>query len=238
MFNNKLKTVLITGSTGGIGKEIVIVFAKNKWNLLCHYNSDGEKKIQLEKYLKDNKCNYHFLKSDFSDQNSFTNFSKQISEFQIDSLINNAGTYTKKLDDSLDLFLINFFAPMALSSIIFSKMKIKNFGRIVNISSIAAKYGSPINSMSYGCSKRALEGITKSLSREGAKYNILVNTVRPGFTNTEFHKKFPKDIKKRISMIPIQKIIEPEDIANVVYHIGSDENNFITNETITISGGE
>ena len=178
------------------------------------------------------------MKSDFSDQNSFQNFSDKLSNYQIDSLINNAGTYTNNSDDSSDLFLINFFAPMVLSSIIFSKMKIKNFGRIVNISSIAAKYGSPINSMSYGCSKRALEGITKSLSREGAKYNILVNTVRPGFTNTDFHKKFPKDLKKRISMIPIKKIIEPEDIANVVYYIGSDKNNFITNETIAISGGE
>ena len=102
----------------------------------------------------------------------------------------------------------------------------------------AAKYGGSSYSMHYGCSKLAIEGVTKTLAKEGAEYNVFVNTVRAGVIDTEFHKKFPKDMKKRIEIIPLKKMGSPHDIADMVYYLGSDKNNYITNETITIAGGE
>ena len=126
--------------------------------------------------------------------------------------------------------------PLLIEQI--EEMKERAFGRIVNISSIAAKYGSSSSSMHYGCSKLALEGISKTLAREGAKDNVLVNTVRPGVIDTEFHKKFPKNMEKRISMIPAQRIGKPSEVADIVYYLGSEANTFITNETITVAGGE
>lgn len=111
-------------------------------------------------------------------------------------------------------------------------------GRIVNISSIVAKYGGSANSLAYGCSKRALEGLTKILAREGAGYNILVNTIRPGVIDTVFHRKFPKDMDKRIAMIPVKRMGRPMDVAGMVYFLGSEKNNFITNQVVTVSGGE
>jgi NAD(P)-dependent dehydrogenase (short-subunit alcohol dehydrogenase family) len=134
--------------------------------------------------------------------------------------------------------MVNTFAPILLTANIFMRMKEKSFGRIINISSIAAKYGGSGYSMHYGCSKLALEGLTKTLSREGAEYNVLVNTIRPGVIDTEFHKKYPKDMEKRIAMIPLKRMGTPKDVADMVYYLGSDENKFITNETIAISGGE
>ena len=92
--------------------------------------------------------------------------------------------------------------------------------------------------MHYGCSKLALEGMTKTLAREGAEYNVLVNTIRPGVIDTEFHKKFSKDMLKRISMVPMKKTGRPEDVADLVFYLGSNKNNYITNEIVTISGGE
>ena len=92
--------------------------------------------------------------------------------------------------------------------------------------------------MHYGCSKRALEGITKTLAKEGAAYNVLINTIRPGVIDTEFHKKFPKDMKSRIEMIPMKKMGTPDDAAYMIYYLGSEENRFITNEIIAVAGGE
>ncbi len=245
MFNNNLKTVLITGASGGIGREISILFAKKKWNVLCHYNSSKNNIEDLEKCFKDNNSNYYFIKSDFSKKEDVDIFIDRLNEFNINSIINNAGISIKDnrqhevdLSKIIELFMINVFAAMAISKSIFDKMKNNNFGRIVNISSIGAKYGSSISSLPYACSKLALEGITKTFAREGAKYNVLVNTVRPGVMDTEFHKKVSKNLKKRISLIPLKKMIGVKEVAEMIYYLGSEKNNFITNEIITVAGGE
>jgi len=245
MFNNQLRTVLITGSTGGIGRGIVVAFAKKHWNVLCHYNCEDERKVELEQYLKKNNYDHYFFKYDFLDKDNLDYFIHEISLFKIDSLINNAGIYIEgfsyeknNLSDVIDVFMVNCFVPMMIASKCFYEMKIRKFGRIVNIGSIAAKYGSSFKSMPYGCSKRAIEGVTKSLAKEGAKYNVLINTIRPGVIDTHFNEKSLKDMNGRVSIIPMQKMGEPKDIANMVYYIGSSDNEFITNEVITIAGGE
>ena len=245
MFNNNLKTVLITGASGGIGRELSILFVKNNWNVLCHYNSSRKNIDNLEKYFIENNFNYHFIQSDFSNKNNIDNFVEEVNKFNIDSIINNAGISIKEnrqdevdLLKTMELFLINVFSAMAITKKLFGRMKNNKFGRIVNISSIGAKYGSSISSLPYGCSKLALEGITKTFAREGAEYNILVNTIRLGVINTEFHRKFSKNMKDRISLIPLKKMGDPKDIVEMIYYLGSENNNFITNEIIAIAGGE
>ncbi len=140
--------------------------------------------------------------------------------------------------DMRRVFMVNVFTPIILTSSLFTRMKQNKFGRIVNISSIAAKYGGSAYSMHYGCSKLALEGITKTIAREGAAYNILVNTVRPGVIDTDFHKRFPKDMKKRLAMVPLKRMGRPQEIADIVYYFGSDMNTYITNQAIALAGGE
>jgi len=245
MFNNNLRTVLITGASGGIGREISILFAKNKWNVLCHYNLSKKNIEDLEKYFKNNNFSYYFIQSDFSIKEDIDVFVNKINEFNIDSIINNSGISIKDnrqceidLSKTIDLFMVNVFAAMAISKSVFEKMKNNNFGRIVNISSIGAKYGSSISSLPYACSKLALEGVTKTFAREGAEHNVLVNTVRPGVVNTEFHKKVFKNLEERISLIPLKRMIDVKEIAGMIYYLGSEKNNFITNEIITVAGGE
>lgn len=239
------RTVLITGGTSGIGSAIAACFAEGGWNILLHYFSSGRKANELKKMIEQSGVDCHILRADLASEKEIQGFLCETEKFGIDTLINNAGTYFVNkhfseltLRDLTATFTVNTFAPMLLSVKIFSRMKEKLFGRIVNISSIAAKYGGSRNSMHYGSSKRAMEGLAKTLAREGAEYNILVNTIRPGVIDTEFHKKFPKDMTKRIAMIPMKKMGGPADIADMAYYLGSEKNHFITNEIITIAGGE
>ena len=239
------RTVLVTGASSDIGREICIRFAKEGWNVLCHYFSSDKEAKDLKKTLVSYGIDCYLLKADLSSKSSIKRLLDKIKNFNIQSLINNAGTYTVSkhfsrlnIDDITDAFMVNAFAPILLSAGIFMRMKKSGFGRIVNISSIACKYGGSSSSMHYGCSKLAMEGIAKTLSREGAAGNVLVNTIRPGVINTKFHTRFPKDMKKRITMIPMRKIGNPEDVAEMAYYVGSDKNNFITGEIITVAGGE
>ena len=239
------KTVLVTGATSGIGSEVAIRFAKEGWNIICHYYSSEKRANKLEKVIRNLNVNCHRIKADLSLKDQLKDFVNKLAKFSIDAIVNNAGTYMVNkyfseltVDEVSKTFMVNVFAPMMITGKLFIGMKERRFGRIVNISSIAAKYGGSSYSMHYGCSKRALEGLSKTLGKEGAEYNVLVNTIRPGVIDTDFHKRFPKDMEKRIKLIPLKKIGSPDDVADIVYYLGSERNNFITNEIITVSGGE
>lgn len=239
------RTVLVTGATSGIGSAVAVKFAQKGWNVICHYNSAVGKAYFLKKVVESSGVSCFLLKADLGSKRQILSLRRKLDGFQIDGLISNAGTYVVNkhfsrltIEDIDQTFMVNAFAPMMLSSAIFIGMKERGFGRIVNISSIAAKYGGSAYSMHYGCSKRALEGMTKTLAKEGAAHNVFVNTIRPGVIDTEFHKKFSKDMESRIAMIPVKRMGTADDVADIVYLLGSEENHFITNEIITIAGGE
>jgi len=240
-----VRTVLVTGGALGIGRAIASTYALNGWNVICHYFSSHEKANSVKHEINNIGRRCKLIQSDLSLMEGIEGFIKKIKHFRIDALINNAGTYVAQkyfselaYADLLETFTLNTFAPILLSSFVFEEMKKRNFGRVVNISSIAAKYGGSSHSAHYGCSKRALEGLTKTLAREGAPYSILVNTIRPGVIDTDFHAKYPKDMNKRIAMIPLKRMGTSTEVAEMAYFLGSERNTFITNEIITISGGE
>lgn len=241
MIDSKRKTVLITGASGGIGIKITKIFAENGWDVLYQYNSNFDSINELDNTFKYYNIWHESIKSDFSEKEQLNKFIEYIKEYNIDCLVNNAGVSIKdelSLDKIINLFTINTFSAMLITNSVFPGMKNRGFGRIVNVSSIGAKYGSSVSSLPYGCSKLAMEGITKTFAREGAIHNILVNTVRPGVVNTDFHKKVSKNIEERVNLIPMKKMINIDDVVNMIYYLGSEKNNFITNETISISGGE
>jgi len=239
------RVVLVTGASGGIGSEIARTFLSKGWNGIFHYCSSNKNLESLKKLSLKYGVKAIFLKADFAKKRELSGFIDKIKHLRVDSLINNAGSYVASkyfsdlnISDIEKTFFINAFAPILISSAVFKQMETRHFGRIVNISSIAAKYGGSVYSLHYGCSKLALEGITKTLSREGAKCGILINTIRPGVINTGFHEKFPKDMKKRKAIIPLKRLGEPKDVAKLVYFLASEENEYITNEDIAVSGGE
>ena len=236
---------MITGVSSSIGTAIAREFIAGGWDVIGHYCSHRKKSAALEKAARTAGVKISFVQADFTVKSHVTRLARELSKRRVDCLVNNAGGYVQKkkfsrltADDLTKTFMLNTFAPALISSAVFQRMKKNKFGRIVNISSIAAKYGGSEFSMHYGCAKRALEGLTKTLAREGAACNVLVNTVRPGVIDTEFHRKFSKNLDKRKKLIPLKRLGQPEDISRAVYFLGSEENRYLTNETIAVAGGE
>lgn len=239
------RTVFITGASGGIGRATALKFSHEGWNIICHYHSSKKKAEELEKAIAEYNVKCTLLQADLSNKDHVMKLGEHLSKFHVDSVINNAAAYGPNkhflkvtLDEMADVFMANAMAPMWLTAALFEKMKERRFGRIVNVSSIAAKYGGSGNSLHYGASKRALEGLTKTLAKEGAEHNVLVNTVRPGVTDTEFHKKFPKDMTRRIAMIPVKRMGTAEEVADMIVYLGSEKNTFMTGEIFAVAGGE
>ena len=118
------------------------------------------------------------------------------------------------------------------------KMIKKKWGRIVNSSSVGVKFGGGNQTFEYSLSKHLNEFIPSYFKKIAAK-NIFYNTVKIGLTNTKIHKKIPnKNLVKRAKLLPIKKMATSKDIANYIFYIASNENQFITNEVINITGGE
>ena len=141
-------------------------------------------------------------------------------------------------EDLDKVFCINTKAPFILSKDCFEIMKINKWGRIVNISSFVVPYGMGRNaSIHYAASKAALETLTTGLSRIGAKYNILVNAIRPGLVATDMQLN-RKNLKRRLNMVPLKRMAQPEEIASVAAFLIMETGNFITGQTICITGGE
>lgn len=163
---------------------------------------------------------------------------------RIDVLVNNAGIlgensfFSLSYEEFQNIFKINTFAPYILSRDAFAAMQERNWGRIVTISSIAVFYGMGRNmGIHYAGSKAAIESLTTGLARLGAPHNILVNTIRPGLINTAMQQD-REDLNKRIAMVPLKRMGEAEEIAEMVVYLCSEEAGFITGQTISISGGE
>ena len=123
-----LRTVLVTGASGGIGREISVYFANNGWNVICHYNSSKSSVEELENYFIENGVSYKMLKCDFSDSTYLNNFIDEISYFEIDSLINNVGISMEccGLQDIMKVFTVNTFSAMMITAKVFVTPSIAN----------------------------------------------------------------------------------------------------------------
>ena len=234
------KNVLVTGATGGIGEAICNKLKKN-YNLIVV----SRNKERLINFMKDNKSIIKRLTCDLKDSNQIKKMIEEIISINlnIDILVNNAGI----TDDSLfirmnyekwqNVIKTNLDSNFLLSSSISKLMIKKKWGRIINITSIVGHTGN-LGQANYVASKSGLTGMTKSIAIELAKWNITVNCVSPGFIKTNMTENLSEDQKNTIiSKIPLGMIGSPNDVANCVEFLASDESRYITGETIHVNGG-
>lgn len=242
----KNKTVVITGSSKGIGKDIALTFAKLEANVVISGRDEATLDAVLREMQKYNpKC--IAVAGDLSDISEVRNLiEKAVSQFgTIDVLVNNAGiniakpameVTEKDWDTVLDLNLKTaFFASQAAAKYMLKK----NNGRIINIASQMAFVGY-VKRAAYCASKGGLVQLTKALAVEWAKQGIRVNAVAPTFIETELTEKmftdeaFKKDVDNRILL---DGLSQPEDISGAVLYLASNLANFVTGETIKVDGG-
>lgn len=241
----KGKNVIVTGATRGIGKEIALTLAQNGANIAMNYRNLNSEVEDLINEIKSFGVDVLAIKCDVSITDEVDNFVKEVKSHYntIDILVNNAGITKDGLilrmkeedfDDVLDVNLKGTFnTTKAVSSI----MVRQKYGKIINISSVVGISGNA-GQCNYAASKAGVIGFSKSVARELASRNINVNVVAPGYINTDMTKNLPDKVKEEIiKSIPMKKIGDPTEVANLVLFLSSNLSDYITGQVINVDGG-
>lgn len=239
------KIALVTGGTRGIGKKVAEKFAKEGYNLVLNYVSDNTDINSVIDSFKEYKNEVILVKADVSKFNECENLVKEaIEKFgKIDVLVNNAGITKDGLiammkEDAFDRVIdVNLKGTFNMTRNVVPYMMKKRCGNIVNISSVVGVAGNAGQS-NYAASKAGIIGFTKSLAKELAPRNIRVNAVAPGFIDTDMTSVLTDKVKDNIySQIPLKRMGEAEEVANVVYFLSDYESSYITGQVINVDGG-
>ena len=239
------KCALITGATRGIGKQIAITLAKQGYNIALNYRKENEELENTKKEIEEIGVQVLAVKGDVANFENCENFVKQVIERfgQIDVLVNNAGI-TKdmllmrmKKEDFEQVIDTNLVGTFNVTKNVVPYMMKASSGRIINISSVVGISGNA-GQTNYSASKAGIIGFTKSLAKEIASRNILVNAVAPGFIETNMTDVLKDDVKQEIAKnIPLKRMGTAQDVANVVKFLASDDSSYITGQVINVDGG-
>lgn len=240
------KTVLVTGSSIGLGASIIRKFASNNYNVIINYNTNKEKAEQLANELNEKyKTDYLLIKCDITNEQEVQNMYNIIKEKfgTLDVLVNNAGiaidtTFEDKTKENFRKTLeLNLIAPFFLTRLFADDMYNNKQGKIINISSTNGVDSYYEFSLDYDASKAALINLTHNLANHYSPY-INVNCVCPGWINTPMNQELSEEFKqKEINKILLNRFADPEEIANLVYFLSTDEASYINDSIIKIDGG-
>lgn len=237
------KVAIITGGTRGIGLETVRLFCENKAKVILF----GSRKETVDKAIDTLKEEGMEVEGFYPNLSNFTEVEEVVEKIHnkyghIDIVINNAGiSANKKIEETTpeeftSIMDLNVNAIFNMTKAVVPFMKENNGGVILNTSSMVSIYGQP-SGVGYPASKFAVNGLTKSLSRELAPFNIRVNAVAPGITKTDMVASLPKEmIEPLIKTIPLGRIGEPRDIANAFLFLASDMASYVTGEILSVDG--
>ncbi len=241
MIDLKGKKVLVTGASGGIGKAIALELSSSGADLCL----SGRNKSELENLQKIIGVNCQTVISDLSNSEGINNLADQAQEImgQIDILVNNAGITKDNLfmrmseEDWNEVINLNLNSIFKLTKLLIKGMIKRRYGRIINITSVIGVAGGAGQS-NYSASKAGIIAMSKSLAQEVGSRSVTVNSIAPGFIETNMTAELSDDRKEDIlRSISVGRLGKPDDIAGAVCFLASDKASYITGQTIHINGG-
>lgn len=242
----KTKTILVTGGSRGIGKEVALKYAENGYNVVINYVSDKTDVEAIKNELLEKGAHDVLLaKADVTNAEQIEELVKQaIEKFDaIDVLVNNAGITKDNLlmrmsEEEFDKVIeVNLKGTYIVTKAVTKYMMKKRKGSIINLSSVVGVAGNA-GQCNYSASKAGIIGFTKSVAKELASRNIRANAVAPGFIETDMTSVLSDSVKENIySQIPLKRMGTAKEVAELVYFLGEDTSSYITGQVINVDGG-
>jgi 3-oxoacyl-[acyl-carrier protein] reductase len=239
------KTAIVTGGTRGIGRAIALTLAAQGANIIINYTSNAQKAEEVVQQIKERGGNAIAVKGNVSKydevQNMIAVAEKHFSS--IDILVNNAGitkdTLLMKMkeEDWDQVIAVNLKGAYNCTKAVIRKMMKQKCGKIINLASVVGITGN-VGQANYAASKAGVIGFTKSVAREVATRGINVNAIAPGYIQTDMTDILSDEVKEVIkNQIPMKRLGRPEDVANIVAFLCSEEADYITGQIIHVDGG-
>jgi NAD(P)-dependent dehydrogenase (short-subunit alcohol dehydrogenase family) len=248
---NQLPVMIVTGGARGIGAATAKLAASRGYAVCVNFQRAYDAAEQVVREITDNGGHAIAVQSDISSEAEVLALYQQVDSAlgRVSALVNNAATLEPQMRlDAMDaariqrVFSVNVLGSMICAREAVRRMSTRSGGRggaIVNVSSAAAKYGSPGEYVDYAASKGAIETFTVGLAAEVAQEGIRVNAVRPGFIYTELHAKGgePQRVDRVKTLVPMQRGGQPEEVANAILWLSSQEASYVTGTIVDVSGG-
>ncbi len=239
------KIALVTGGSRGIGRAICLKLAGMGALVYVNYVSRSEAALKTQKLIVENGGKAEIIGFDVSDAAAVTEAIKHIANEAgpVEILVNNAGITRDGLmarmkeSDWDDVMNTNLKGAFLCSKAVSRGMMKKKWGRVVNISSVSGFAGNP-GQVNYAAAKAGLTGLTKSMAREYGSRNITINSVAPGYIETEMTELLSEDVKEQLKgEIPLGRLGTTDDVAAAVAYLASEDGCYVTGQTLHVNGG-
>lgn len=239
------QTAIVTGGSRGIGRAVAVRLAKDGMNLVINYRGNSAAAEETERMCRELGAEVLLVQGDVSRAEDCEKLAAQAKEAfgRVDVLVNNAGITRDGLlarmteEDFRAVLDVNLVGPWNMMKAVNRIMMKQRYGRIVNLSSVTGLMGN-MGQTNYAAAKAGILGMTKSYAREVTSRGITVNAVAPGFIDTDMTEAMPEGAKdKIITGIPMGRTGKPEDVAEAVAFLASEQAGYITGEVLRVDGG-